>query len=115
MTEEWFSHMDLSTSGFVVGNGDDVRIWDLDPQGIFSVKSLCSKFMRVDEAPRVNPKIWKGVKVKVFGWLTCVEKILTIHKLRFRRMMIVNSCPLCLSNAKSVNHLLFRCRFASKI
>lgn len=74
--------------------------------------------MCAGEAPRVNPKIWKGVallKVKVFGWLASMEKTLTIDNLRLRRMMIVNACLLCLSNAESVDHLLLYCSFALKV
>lgn len=53
--------------------------------------------------------------MKVFGWLASLEKILTIDNLRLRRVMIVNACPLCLSNAVSVNHLLLHCSFALKV
>lgn len=52
--------------------------------------------MKVGEVPQVHPKIWVGVsplKVKVFGWLAGLEKILIIDNLQLQKMVIVNACP----------------------
>lgn len=45
--------------------------------------------------PSVKLKIWKGVapfKVKVFGWLAGLEKILTIDNLRVCHMSMLVPC-----------------------
>lgn len=118
MVEDWVSLMNLLEGVFVVGSGKDRRIWDLDSFGHFFVKSFCNSLIRKGESPYVHPKVWKGaapLKVKVFGWLVGLGKILTIDNLRRWRMLIVNACPLCLSAAESVNHLLLHCRFSSCI
>lgn len=71
--------------------------------------------MLVGDALSIHPKIWVGLsplKVKMFGWIAGLQEILTIDNLRLWKMIIVNACPLCLSDAESVNHLLLHCRYS---
>lgn len=55
------------------------------------------------------------LEVKMFGWVAGLQKILTINNLRLRKMIIVNACPLCLSDVESINHLLLHCKFSYQI
>lgn len=41
-------------------------------------------------------KIKAPPRVVVFGWLALLSKILTMDKLKQRRMIMVNVCPMCL-------------------
>lgn len=79
-----------------VRDGDDTRIWEPNLHVNFSLKSMCRRLLWSGASPRVNPNIWKGdaaIRIKVFGWLAGMYKILTIDHLRNHRMVIVNACP----------------------
>ena len=54
-------------------------------------------------------------KVLAFCWIVKQQKTLTIDNLRKRNHVIVNGCPLCLRDEKSVNHLLIHCPFAYSV
>lgn len=72
--------MELVTSVFISGEGRDYKIWEPGSHGQFSVKSFSSHFLRSGECPRFSPIIWKScapLKVKIFGWSTGLDKILT--------------------------------------
>lgn len=51
----------------------------------------------------------------MFGRIIGLQKKLTIDNLRLQKMLIVNVCPLYLSDAESVNHLLLHCRFSHQM
>lgn len=74
--------------------------------------SYCKELLKADATPVIHPKIWTGLapfKVKVFSWIAGLQKILTINNLRYEGCLSLNSCPLCLSDVESVNHLLLHC------
>lgn len=84
----------------------------------FSMQSFCKKLLLVGDVQNINPKIWVGVcplKVKMFGWIARLQKILSIDNPRLHKMIIVNACPLCLSATESVSHLLLHCKFSYQI
>lgn len=63
-------------------------------------------------------KRWKVrvlLRVIAFGWLALQKKILTLDNLRRRRLIVVNVCPMCLNDEKTVDHLLLHCKFASQL
>lgn len=110
MVDGWVSLLNLLDTIFVVGRGIDRLIWELDPHSTFSMSSFCKELLKTNEVSAVHPKVWAVVsplKVKVFGWLAGMQKILTIDSLSLRNMIIVNACPLCLLDAESVNHFFF--------
>lgn len=80
--------------------------------------SFCKTLLLSGEMSFVNPKNWVGVaplKVKVFSWVVGLKKILTIDNLHLLKMIIVNACPLYLSDLESVDHLLLHYQFSYQI
>lgn len=102
----------------MMGQGQDRRIWEVDQHGNFSVQSFCQTLLTKGKVPWMHHKVWMGVsplKVKFFGWIVGLKKILTIDNLRLRKMTIVNACPLCLLDAESLDRLLLDCHNSYQI
>lgn len=49
------------------------------------------------------------------GWLAIHGSILTMDNLYRKNVIVVNACPLCLSDEESVEHLLLNCNVAWKV
>lgn len=54
-------------------------------------------------------------RILVFCWLALLQIFLTLDKLETRKHIIVNGCPLCLTDEETVNHLLIHSSFATRI
>ena len=63
-------------------------------------------------------KVWKmkvPPRIKVFGWLTYHEKILTAENLQKRGWNLSSMCVLCRANTESIRHLFSECPFSLEI
>lgn len=59
--------------------------------------------------------LWKSKaspRVAGFGWSALVGGILTMDNLCWQCTVVINACPKCLVDAKSIDHLLLNCRSA---
>lgn len=80
--------------------------------------SLFPLFSQLCQSLRVNnvvADIWKvkaPARVVAFGWLALQGKILAMDNLQKRKMIVVNACPICLTDEESVDHLLLNCKLA---
>lgn len=87
--------------------------WDI----MLSVASFFSSLIDDSSSPRPLRSFWKfkdPPRVIDFGWLALCGSILKMDNLRWRKIIIVNSCPLCLEE-ESVDHLLLTCSVAHHI
>lgn len=53
-------------------------------------------------------------RMVAFGWLVLQGKILMMGNLIRKKMIVGNSCPLCLADRESGNHLL-NCKVAHRL
>jgi hypothetical protein len=64
--------------------------------------------------PFQSKRLWKArtePKVKIFGWTTMHQEILTADNLGIRGMQHNPLCPLCNAEPENVKHLLINCVF----
>ena len=62
--------------------------------------------------------IWKSKtpsRVAFFSWTAALGKILTIHNLWKKKMLLLDWCYNCECNGESVNHLLLYCPVATEL
>eukprot|EP00253_Pinus_taeda_P010228 PITA_10228 len=98
----------------------DKRGWG-SLSGSYSVSEGYKRFTVVPHAPP-NPAQWKFIwefpslpKIDFFCWTAAHQSILTRDNLRRRGMEGQSRCPLCLSDAETVSHLLLLCPFAQEV
>ena len=60
-------------------------------------------------------KTWAPPKCKTFAWLVMQNRIWTSDRLQRRGWPNHGNCPLCNQVQESAAHLLFKCRFSSRI
>ena len=97
----------------IAGEGQDSWRWGPSRDGTFLVSSFFSTLSVAPTPSRSWSSLWKmkappRVLAFTFTWLAFRNKLLTMDNLRWRNMIIVNACPLCLVDEESVNHLLHR-------
>ena len=91
---------------------EDRVIWTTSNDGAFTVKSFYSMLESGGSSIFPSERIWKvrvPPKVTLFAWETSWGKVLTLEQLQTRGFSLANRCFLCLSEAKSVDHLLLHC------
>lgn len=93
---------------------DDIQ-WKWKASGQFTVKSA---YTALKDGPRIitrQQNIWEWKvppRIRVFGWLTSLNRILTIDNLIKKGWTLVNRCPMRKLNLESVQHLFNECPFA---
>ena len=91
---------------------EDRVIWTTSNDGAFTVKSFYSMLESGGSSMFPRERIWKvrvPPKVALFAWEASWGKVLTLEQLQTRGFSLANRCFLCLSEAKSVDHLLLHC------
>ena len=115
--------------GVVVGEGADCWTWNLEKEGIFTVKSCCTllhNLWYVDEAlnrgeEMVFWEVWKSKvpsKVLAFSWTVFLDRVPTKTNLAKRGLLGVNDykrCVFCGSADETVVHLFMQCEIISKV
>ncbi|KAL4185406.1 hypothetical protein AMTRI_Chr10g230540 [Amborella trichopoda] len=110
--------MKLLERAYVAQNAEDIFVWKLEIDGLFSVKPCYNLFFhdRVRWSVPSIAQIWKWqipLKVQIFVWLAPYNKILTVDNLIKRGKILPNICLLCKQDGKSKNHMLIHCPFVS--
>ncbi|GKA00040.1 RNA-directed DNA polymerase, eukaryota [Tanacetum coccineum] len=114
--EEQLLLLSNKLASVTLANSNDRWIWLLDSSGEFSVKSARSY---IDDTllPIVgSPTRWVkvvSIKINVFAWKVCLDKLLTRLNLSLRGIDIPSIIyPICSSAGESGSHLLFACNMA---
>ena len=103
----------------------DVLVWLHNKNGRYSVRSGYytarllareSKHMGEGSNPRVGSDVWAKVwglhiptKIKVFVWRACHDILPTYDKLRQRRIIDFDLCPVCNQAPETILHSLWEC------
>lgn len=104
---------------FIPKNGKYKRIWTASTNDMFFVVPMFSTMTK--DAMASHTQIASQWRIKAppriiaFGWSTLLGGILTMDNLRRRRVLVVNACPMCLSDEETIDHLLRNCKTAQFI
>lgn len=85
---------------FIPEDGIDSRVWSPSEDGIFSMTSFFATPPSISLSSPVDTHwdfLWKTKappRILVFAWLALRGRILIIDNLSWRKMIIVNACPL---------------------
>lgn len=109
----------------VVEQRDDLLVWHPNKSGLYSVKfgyvvarSLQGKEpeVRASFSTTIDENMWKSLwnlniplKLRHFLWRVCHHLLATKVGLHKRKCGSSPICPICLSDAETVEHLLFDC------
>lgn len=98
----------------------DCRYWVSSQDRLFSFASFFQTLS--SSAPplqTVSGKIYGSPRLLLtlllLDWLVLWGKILTMDNHRRWNMILLNTCPLCLSAEESIDHLLLRCKMGNMI
>ena len=97
---------------------DDEVLWYFTSSAVFSVKSCYTILNDGGHRSLFNRSIWKNaapLKVKVFAWLTCHDKILSRDNLQKRGWTGSVSCNICSYSIESFHHILLPCNVSRVI
>ena len=95
---------------------DDEFKWDLDPSGVFSVKTHYRALINRN-VPYDNKKLWKlktPLKIKIFLWYLRRGVVLTKDNLARRNWQGSQKCCFCHEN-ETIQHLFFDCRLSKMV
>lgn len=101
----------------LTGEPDDV-LWKKDKSGSFTVRSA---YFTLKNAPLIGShthRIWKlnvPPRMKIFGWLMLLNRVLTIDNLIKRGWQIPNRCVMCKQACESVSPLFSSCPFTTAL
>ena len=113
-----FTRMLALLDNVYVNGGCDVRVWKPAVKGNFSVKSFYDALLDSSHSIQGGKRFWDSTippQVLAFYWVARSHKILSLDKLRRRKHINVNGCPMCLKDEESVYHLLIHRVFAHKV
>ncbi|KAJ3673141.1 hypothetical protein LUZ60_006515 [Juncus effusus] len=97
----------------------DVLTWSWNSNGKYSSKSCYNLFFKTNLKAQWNSKIWKlkiPNKVRIFLWLTSVNRLPTQENLSRKRWTIIHACKLCTNGTmESADHLFIHCPYAKNV
>ncbi|CAN1751474.1 Putative ribonuclease H protein At1g65750 [Linum perenne] len=105
----------------VISEGPPCLVWPLESSGNFSVRSLARMLIKRRFPGCVSfpaEAVWLRhvpTKVSCLVWKVAHESLATVDKLRQRGFQMPNRCVLCFADCESIQHLFWRCPFASQV
>jgi hypothetical protein len=104
---------------------EDLVAWHFNRSGLFSVRSAyhCEWTSKFETEPtvvdkRIRENLWKHSipgKIKIFGW-RLINEFIPCKGVLFNRHIGENSdCPMCLSEAEDIRHMMFMCDRAKSL
>ena len=112
------SFMDLLYSYPLEGVGEDRFCWRSRATKGFTIKDYYNCFCPSPFDSFSWKIIWKTKvpsRIAFFSWTAALGKLLTIHNLRKRHLIIVDWCCMCKQNGESVYHLLLHCSMTREL
>lgn len=103
---------------FLSMNKDDERLWSPDPKVQFSVKSFYDVLHGDKDVIRGWKRLWNKLVLPqfvVFCWLACLQKILTVDKLKRRGHILVHRCTMWLADEETSNTLFIHCCLYTRV
>ena len=99
--------------GVALSQGPDVVSWRLNASGKFLVNSLYRALARGTQQ-QVATGLWKArlpLKIKIFIWQLCLDKLPTSVNIAKRNGPSNGSCAVC-GEPETANHVFFHCHLA---
>ena len=99
-------------------NLEDTIAWNLMPSGEYPAASAYKAQFFGAEATSMKSlvwKVWAPPKVKFFAWLALQKRLQTSNRLATRGWPNCGLCPLCKRTPETISHLLFECRFTTRL
>ncbi|CAN1151988.1 Putative ribonuclease H protein At1g65750 [Linum perenne] len=100
--------------------GADCRVWGLEANGVFSIKSAYS--LLKDIGANDSDSNWRHVwnwrgpnRIKHFIWLASHSRLLTNEERNPRHLTDQVMCPRCPNNVESISHVIRDCSFALQV
>ena len=112
----WYDMLSIVQS-IVLSNEDDVLIWKLESNGVYSVRSMYAMINFRGISQVHIPDMWKihvPPNIHIFLWLLAHNKLLVRENLVKRQHFNDLSCLFC-SEGENINHLFFECVVAKYI
>lgn len=97
---------------------EDERLWTLDENKGFSVRSMYKALVPGDSCSFPARLIWNSLiltKVSFFIWELWWDCAPTLDNLIRWDLIFPNRCSMCLSYGESSNHLFLHCSLASSL
>ena len=111
------------------GDGEDVLVWPLTPDGNYSVRSAYC--MLATEGISQNPsssspsdakRVWKGIwkiktpnKIRHFIWRAAKDSLPTKQNLKVKHIPLDDTCAMCDDHPESLLHCLWLCPHAQSV
>ena len=111
------------------GDGEDVLVWPLTPDGNYSVRSAYC--MLATEGISQNPsssspsdakRVWKGIwkiktpnKIHHFIWRAAKDSLPTKQNLKVKHISLDDTCAMCDDHPESLLHCLWLCPHAQSV
>jgi hypothetical protein len=99
-------------------NSPDTIVWNLSSNGCYSSKSAYLMQFRgliFSRLPALIWRPWAPPKCKSFAWLVFQNRVWTADRLQRRGWPNCGLCKLCNQEQESAAHLLFKCRFTTRV
>ena len=106
---------DVSATQIILSVQPDRLFWMPMPSGEFTVKSA---YLTLKHGPTLDSgihRIWMlstPPRMKIFGWLLLMNRILTTDNLQKRGWVLAGICYMCKADSETVPHLFVHCTFA---
>ncbi|CAN1242896.1 Putative ribonuclease H protein At1g65750, partial [Linum perenne] len=97
--------------------GDDIPVWGLEANGLYSVKSgyALAKGLALDVDEKLWNRIWKwdgSQRIRQFMWLAVHDRLLTNAERHRRHLADSADCGLCNGTTETCEHILRHCPMA---
>jgi hypothetical protein len=112
-TAEWEGLVTLVEGVILLQTPDSVK-WSLEKSGLFSTASLYRELMFPGVVNRWMMCIWRAklpLKVKIFLWQVCNDKIQSAEQLKAKNWNGPLECKLC-GEVESTSHIFLECAVA---
>jgi hypothetical protein len=110
---EW-GDLTAMLEGVTLSQEPDTVIWILEKNKEFSTSSLYKELTFPGMVNKWMMNVWRAelpIKIKIFLWQLCNEKIQTAEQLKKRNWVGPVECILC-GQVESVDHLFIQCAVA---
>ena len=102
----------------LVPGSPDTILWKFTKSGSYSATTAYKmQFLGLTGStmPAVVWKTWSSPKCKIFAWLVFQNRVWTADRLEMRGWPNCGLCKLCNQDQEMAAHLLFKCRFTTRI
>ena len=116
--EQFVKLWEMITEVHLVPGTPDSITWKFTKNGVYSsATAYRMQFLghTASTMPTLVWKHWAPPKCKIFAWLVLQNRVWTADRLERRGWPNCGLCKLCNQEQETAAHLLFQCRFTTRI